>query len=226
MPRFFALAAKPVPILPALLRIVRVRKIVADVEKEKTAKKAYKGAAIALFAIVIFALIAMFGVSFAAGIALKDSKMEKVETEDGPSAQMKSIDGSPVTVSVTEDILGIFEIPLLPTESLAGLKFSVYIDMTTDASIGEWVPYAATVAAAYVKGDDVAYLQTTSGALFTVDSTQKTITLKEGGVVYPAMEEDPRADTSGRQLKTAARRRRAYAPVHTGYSRWRGRYGR
>ena len=51
--------------------MLEVRAIVADVLKEAKRKKAYKGAAIGLLVALLLALVAIFGVSFAAGEALK-----------------------------------------------------------------------------------------------------------------------------------------------------------
>merc|ERR1719313_1641182 len=107
-----------------------VRSIVADLDKEKAGKKAYKGAAIGLFIIVVLSLVAMFGVSFAAGHALKDSKLE--QSAEG-TAVMKSTSGAPVTVSVSEENEGWFDIPLLDVTSLATLQtFTAFVDMTAD----------------------------------------------------------------------------------------------
>ena len=68
-------------------RLRRVRSIVTDLQKQTKAKKAYKGFAIALFVIVILALIAMFGTSLAANQVLKDTALDA-------SGAMKSMDGT------------------------------------------------------------------------------------------------------------------------------------
>ena len=81
-----------------------MRSIVSDLQKQTKAKKAYKGFAIALFVIVVLALIAMFGTSLAANQVLKDTALDA-------SGQMKSMDGTPVSVDVTENANGLFDLP-------------------------------------------------------------------------------------------------------------------
>ena len=51
-----------------------VRGIATDVLTQKAGKKAYKGVAIASFFLLILAIAAIFGVSFAAGEMLKDTE--------------------------------------------------------------------------------------------------------------------------------------------------------
>ena len=142
-----------------------VRSIVNDLRNEKTAKKAYKGAAIGFFLILVLAMGAIFGVSLAAGQALKDSKIESAppaEGEEGGVAKavMETVDGVAVAVSVAEGESDIFDIVAMDMNELKDLKsVSVFVDMTADASIGDWVPYVATLAAAYKKGNEVAFLK-------------------------------------------------------------------
>ena len=149
----------------------------------------YKRAAIGLFALVVLSLLAMFGVSFAAGHALKDSKLEESEG----TATLKSTSGAPVTVGISEGAESMFDIPLNDMETLAALQtFTAYVDMTADVSVGGWVAYSAKISAAYKKSDEVAYLETAAGAVVTVDRANQAITIKTaGGVVYPAAAEVP-----------------------------------
>ena len=151
-----------------------MRQIVLDCMKERNSKKAYKRASIGLFAIVIMALVAMFGVSFAAGLSLKDQTVE----EHGGSAELTTLSGNPITVSQTLTESGIHTLPMFTIPQLASIEtISGYVDMTDDANIGEWVPYAAKVSAAYKKGDEVAYLKTFSGDRFKVTTTNAILTI-------------------------------------------------
>ena len=62
-----------------------VRGIAADMLTQQAGKKAYKGVAIASLFLLIFAIAAIFGVSFAAGEVLKDTeaKDSTLATRDG-----------------------------------------------------------------------------------------------------------------------------------------------
>ena len=81
------------------------RKSFEAVTEANRGKKVYKRAAIGLFGLLIVSLLAIFGVSFAAGMILKDSKLE--ESFEG-TAVMKATDGTPVSVSVTEEAKALF----------------------------------------------------------------------------------------------------------------------
>ena len=143
--------------------------------KERNSKKAYKRASIGLFAIVIMALVAMFGVSFAAGLSLKDQAVE----EHGGSAELTTLSGNPITVSQTTTASGLYTLPTFTMEQLTNIEtISGYVDMTDDVNIGHWVPYAAKVSTAYKNaGDEVAYLKTFSGDRIQVNSTNAILTI-------------------------------------------------
>ena len=169
-----------------------MRSIVSDLQKQTKAKKAYKGFAIALFFIVVLALIAMFGTSLAANQVLKDTALDA-------SGKMKSMDGTPVTVDVTENPNGLFDLPGMSAAEMAHLAtLTVYVDMTADAGVGKWVQFAAKIATAYTGGDDVAYLKTMTGDTMTVDGAAKTATLKTADGVFPVAVEAP--EEAGRRL--------------------------
>ena len=142
--------------------------------KERNSKKAYKRAFIGLFAIVIMALVAMFGVSFAAGLSLKDQTVE----EHGGSAELTTLSGAPITVTQTTTAFGLYTLPTFTIPQLTSIQtISGFVDMTDDVNIGEWVPYAAKVSAASKKGDEVAYLKTFSGDRIQVNSTNAILTI-------------------------------------------------
>ena len=179
------------PTLRRPTRLRRVRSIVTDLQKQTKAKKAYKGFAIALFVIVVLALVAMFGTSLAANQVLKDTALDT-------SGKMKAMDGTPVSVDITEAQGDFFDLPRLSPPEMAHLTtVTVFVDMTADASIGKWVEYAAKIATAYKGDDDVAYLKTMTGDTMTVDGAAKTATLKTADGVFPVAAEAPEA---GRRL--------------------------
>ena len=177
---------------PTPPRLRRVRSIVTDLQKQTKAKKAYKGFAIALFFIVVLALIAMFGTSLAANQVLKDTALDA-------SGAMKSMDGKPVSVGITEHPSDLFDLPAMSAAQMAHLTtLMVYVDMTADAGVGKWVQFAAKIATAYTGGDDVAYLKTMTGDTMTVDGVAMTATLKTADGVFPVALEVPEA---GRRLQ-------------------------
>ena len=168
-----------------------VRGIATDVLTQKAGKKAYKGVAIASFFILIVALGAMFGVSFAAGEMLKDTALDA-------SGKMKGVDGTPVSVDVSENPNDLFDLPRMSATHMAHLTaLTVYVDMTADAGVGKWVQFAAKIATAYTGGDGVAYLKTMTGDTMTVDGAAKTATLKTADGVFPVAAE---ASEAGRRL--------------------------
>ena len=115
------------------------------------------------------------------------------------SGAMKSMDGTPVTVDVTENPNGLFDLPGMSAAEMAHLAtLTVYVDMTADAGVGKWVQFAAKIATAYTGGDDVAYLKTMTGDTMTVDGAAKTATLKTADGVFPVALEVPEA---GRRLQ-------------------------
>ena len=117
----------------------------------------------------------MFGVSFAAGLSLKDQTVE----EHGGSAELTTVSGNPITVSQTTTASGLYTLPTFTMEQLTNIEtISGYVDMTDDVNIGHWVPYAAKVSTAYKNaGDEVAYLKTFSGDRIQVNSTNAILTI-------------------------------------------------
>ena len=173
-----------------------MRSIVTDLQKQTQAKKAYKGFAVALFILVLAALIAMFGTSLAANAVLKDTKLDT----SGGHAAMKAMDGTPISVDVTQQTLGFFDIPRLDAMEMAQLQtLAVYVDMTGDKKVGEWVEYAAKIATGFKGTGNVAYLKTMTGDTITIDGAAKTASLETfGGLEFPVAVQVP--DGSGRRL--------------------------
>ena len=166
--------------------------------KERNSKKAYKRASVGLFAIVIMALVAMLGVSFAAGLSLKDQTVEA----HGGSAELTTLSGNPITVSQTTTASGLYTLPTCTIPQLTSIQtISGFVDVTDDVNIGEWVPYAAKVSAAYKKGDEIAYLKTLSGDRFQVTTTNATLTIDGAERAFASSVPD---GASGRRLADTA----------------------
>ena len=87
----------------------------------------------------------MFGVSFTAGLMLKETTMEANPTAPGTEV-MKSVSGERVTVSVTEKKTSIYEIAFLDTEELAHMNFLVaLVDKRADPD-GALMEYSFKIA--------------------------------------------------------------------------------
>jgi len=167
-----------------------VRGIVHDVMKTNQTNKMLKKFVGVLVLIIVATLVAMFGVSFAAGFALKDSTVtEAAQVSD--TMPMMATDGSPVSVETTQSDLNFFALPALSAAELSALTtFQAYVDMST-GPIGSWVEYSAKLASVYKADDKKAMLETVTGHVLTVDASTKTASLLMNGNTYPVVVEKP-----------------------------------
>ena len=174
--------AGPSPLIPR-----RVRAIVSDVLKEKKAKKTYKGAAIGLFALLGIALAAIFGVSFAAGEAIKENHIT--------NAEMKDLNGKTVKVDTVAPPIGpLWEIAALDTLGFVNLKWAhLYVNQD-----GKWLETAVKLnGATMIKTSaDVVLLKTEASDL-TIDAAAKTCSITMDGVAHTCA---PEAPSGGRRL--------------------------
>ena len=85
-----------------------------------------------LVLIVVLTLFAMFGVSLAAGEALKNSKVE--------GSVMQSLDGKTMQVDTIETVKTLWDTGSTSTNALAKMKsITFYMDLTTDPATQAWV---------------------------------------------------------------------------------------
>ena len=178
--------------------ISEVRSIVYDVQAQGQKIGMLRKMVGMLMVIIVATLIAMFGVSFAAGFALKDTAMG---TSDGGGTPMVATDGSAVTVGVSEEARELFDLGSLDMATLAHMNtFSAFVDKTTDPKVNGWTSYAGKVAAVEksLSNADKVTLTMTTGAAVTIDSATKTGSLVDNGNTYPVSEDDP--TVNGRRL--------------------------
>ena len=158
-----------------------------DVLKEKKAKKTYKGAAIGLFALLGIALAAIFGVSFAAGEAIKENHIT--------NAEMKDLNGKTVKVDTTAPPIGsLWDIATLDTLGFINLKWAhLYVNQD-----GKWLETAVKLnGATMIKTSaDVVLLKTEASDL-TIDAAAKTCSITMDGVTHTCA---PEAPGGGRRL--------------------------
>ena len=158
-----------------------------DVLKEKKAKKTYKGAVIGLFVLLGVALAAIFGVSFAAGEAIKESRVT--------NAGLKDLNGKTVKVDTTAPPIGsLWDIAALDTLGLVNLKWAhLYVNQD-----GKWLETAGKLNGATVikTSADVVLLKTEASDL-TIDAAAKTCSITMDGVAHTCA---PEAPGGGRRL--------------------------
>ena len=167
----------------------------SDVLKEKKAKKTYKGAVIGLFVLLGVALAAIFGVSFAAGEAIKESHVNA-------EGVMTGLDGSAVKTEEVRSYATLYDLPKIETNILAFLD-QLTVNLAGDGT-GAW-PAAAQatfkVTSAIKPSDDEVYLFLASGAVAHIDAANTTarVTLADGATF--SVVEDEAAASLRRELQ-------------------------
>ena len=112
--------------------LCRVRSIVQDVLAQQSMNKVLRKMIWVLVLIVVLTLFAMFGVSLAAGEALKNSKVE--------GSVMQSLDGKTMQVDTIETVKTLWDTGSTSTNALAKMKsITFYMDLTTDPATQAWV---------------------------------------------------------------------------------------
>ena len=175
-----------------------VRAIVSDVLKEKKAKKTYKGAVIGLFVLLGVALAAIFGVSFAAGEAIKESHVNA-------EGVMTGLDGSAVKTEEVRSYATLYDLPKIETNILARLD-QLTVGLAGDGA-GAWPAVAQAtfkVVSTLKPSDDELYLFLASGAVAHIDAANTTarVTLADGATF--SVVEDEAAASLRRELQEAA----------------------
>ena len=158
----------------------------SDVLKEKTAKKTYKGAVIGLVVLLGVAFAAIFGVSFAAGEAIKESHVNA-------EGVMTGLDGSAVKTEEVRSYATLYDLPKIETTILARLD-QLTVGLAADGA-GEW-PAAAQatfkVVSALKPSDDEVYLLLASGAVAHIDAKNTTgrVELADGAAFSVVVDEE------------------------------------
>ena len=174
-----------------------MRAIVSDVLKEKKAKKTYKGAVIGLFVLLGVAFAAIFGVSFAAGEAIKESHVNA-------EGVMTGLDGSAVKTEEVRSYATLYDLPKIETNILAFLD-QLTVNLAGDGA-GAWPAVAQAtfkVTSAIKPSDDEVYLFLASGAVAHIDAANTTarVTLADGATF--SVVEDEAAASLRRELQEA-----------------------
>ena len=132
MPRLAHTPASPAPHCRPDPPPYRVRAIVHDVMEQQSINKVLRKMVGVLVLIVVLTLVAMFGVSLAAGEALKESKVS--------GSVMTTLGGAALQVDTVESRKTLWHVGSASTNHLAKLKtITFYMDMTADASMNGWV---------------------------------------------------------------------------------------
>ena len=110
----------------------RVRAIVADVVAQHSVNRLLKKVIAMLVLIILLALVAMFGVSIAAGIAMKESRVN--------GGVLQTLEGAAMRVDSVESREALWDIGRTDTNTLSKLRtLTFYVDMTADAATNAWV---------------------------------------------------------------------------------------
>jgi len=168
-----------------------VRQVVNDVMGAKESNAMLKKFSGALFFIVLLLTGALFGVSLAAGEALKENHIK--------GGTMTDLTGQAVKVDEIESTTTLWDIPALGTNDLAKMKDIVFIaDLTNLAEVGSWVEMTMKISGVYKADANKAFLRTNSGETLTIDRAAKSGTVKIDGTAYPITDTLP----AGRRLNT------------------------
>ena len=163
--------------------------------KEKKAKKRRKGAVIGLFVLLGVAFAAIFGVSFAAGEAIKESHVNA-------EGVMTGLDGSAVKTEEVRSYATLYDLPKIETNILAFLD-QLTVNLAGDGA-GAWPAVAQAtfkVTSAIKPSDDELYLFLASGAVAHIDAANTTarVTLADGATF--SVVEDEAAASLRRELQ-------------------------
>lgn len=172
--------------------ITEVRDIVHDVVKAQNKVGMLKKFVALLLVIIIVLLTAMFGVSMAAGAALKESHIKDDE--------MISTRGVAVRIDSVETSYKLWDMPSLSSYELGKLDFlECYIDMSSNPQVGEWTEASFKPAGMYKPTMDEMVIYTSApGVSIVINRLQQTGTIQIGNVYYPISDKLP--ETARRRL--------------------------
>ena len=119
---------------------------------------------------------------------------------------MTSLGGDAIQTEPVRSYATLFELPSVPTDTLAKMdSITAYVDMSS-APIAGWVEATYKIAGAYKKSADVCYLSTPEGHLFTLDAVSSTGTLTmASGTVFPVSDQTPEERRNLKQAEPEAR---------------------
>ena len=174
-----------------------------DVNSTNQMNKMLKKGIGLLMIIIMATLGAMFGVSLAAGQALKESKVSKEEGTEPGTSVMETLSGEPVTVGLTEFSGTLFDLPTLGARELAHLSsVGGWVDLTTDPEVGGIHYFTGKPVAAYKNSTDLCFIETSAGHRLTVNGATRTASIKMNGLVHPFYYENPIDAATRRQLES------------------------
>ena len=179
-----------------------MRQVVNDVMGAKESNKMLKKFSGALFFIVLLLTGALFGVSIAAGEAIKESHVK--------GGTMTDTNGLAVKVDTVESTTGLWNTPAMSTVNLAKMKdIVVYADLSNLAEVGSWVEMSMKIEGSYKADANKVFLTTYSGKTITIDRAAKSGTIQIGSTAYPISDALP----GGRRLNTVPSQPVARSPV-------------
>lgn len=177
---------------------LEVRAIIQDLKNMTSMARHYKWIAAAASFVAVLLACVMFGVTFAANEASKESHVV--------GHVMTAPDGEPVAVDTVKSFAGIYDMPALPTNVLRELKdITLSVDMTEDPDTNAVVEMSVKVSSVWKpKGEKKTklFVSTPEAHVVEIDAAMKKASLKmANGKVFPLVEFEEDKKIRGRGLR-------------------------
>ena len=186
---------------------VEMLEIMRHMSESAKAAKRMGRTIMGLAGLVVLLILTLGGVSVAGAVvggeAIKESKVPDCAD---PSSDARCDAGNLVSVGQVESFVpGLFDLPTAPTNQLSYMKdITMYIDMTSDATVGGAVEATFKIAGAYKRTNNKAFLVTTNGYKIVIDATAQSGTITIDGATFSIFDTDPTPTTGGRKLETSS----------------------
>jgi len=173
--------------------VAEVKAIVVDLDKEekkgKSLKKVIAGLVVGLVGVVCALLV----------IVVMANELSKENHTVGGTMVTNN---EAVQVGLIESTMTIWDVPAVPTNTLAKMNDLVfYADLTTLAQVGSWVEMSAKIGRSYKADANKVFLTTYSGDTIAIDREAKSGTIEIDGTAYPISDALP---ARSRRLNTVA----------------------
>ncbi|CAE8663259.1 unnamed protein product [Polarella glacialis] len=160
--------------------VAEVKAIIQDLENHRKQAKHMFRALLLTIVLALIVLGTLFVMMFLSNEAAKES-----HTSGGT---MVDLEGEAVKVATVESMSGLFDLPLIDTNTLAYMSaLTFFIDMRSDAKINSELEATMKVGGAMRAPDDSnqVFLITTSGFRITIDGASTTGTIEMGNTTFP-----------------------------------------
>ncbi|CAE8674178.1 unnamed protein product [Polarella glacialis] len=160
--------------------VAEVKAIIQDLENHRKQAKHMLRALLLTIVLALIVLGTLFVMMFLSNEAAKEN-----HTSGGT---MVDLEGEAVKVATVESMSGLFDLPLIDTNTLAYMSaLTFFIDMRSDAKINSELEATMKVGGAMRAPDDSnqVYVITTSGFRITIDGASTTGSIEMGNTTFP-----------------------------------------